>query len=82
MIVRVTVQSASGEPVQGQSVNLTGCGDEPRTTGPTGIVQFLVDDSIPTTTISIGGAAVWSGPSAELRGNEVFEQAGAGFTRK
>jgi hypothetical protein len=82
MIVRLKVQDAEGQALSGVAVKLTGCGDEPATTGANGLVQFLTDEGVPTVTITINGAAAWTGPSAELREAEVFEKTGSGFARK
>ena len=68
--------------MEGLPVLLTGCGNEAATSGPNGQVQFLSDDAIPTVTITINGAPAWTGPSAELRGTEVFQKSGASFVRK
>lgn len=82
MIIRVQLRNAAGNPAEGLPVTLTGCGAEPAVTGPSGVVQFLTDDDTPTVTITIGGAPAWSGPSSELRENEVFVQSDSGFARQ
>lgn len=82
MIVRIQLQDANGQPLQGVSVEVTGCGSEPAMSGADGLTQFLTDDDIPTVTITIGGTAAWTGPSAELRKSEVFQQSASGFARK
>lgn len=78
-VVRIQVQNASGQPLQGLSVSLAGCGDA-LTTNADGNVQFLPDGSSGTI-IEIGGAKAWSGSTADLKSSEVFKQSGASFVR-
>ena len=77
-VVKIHVLNAAGQPMAGQSVSLTGCGG--LVTGPDGTVQFLADD-VPDAVIQIAGAKVWAGSTEELKPNENFKQAGAGFAR-
>jgi len=82
MIVKIKVQDDKGQGLEGLAVMLTGCGSHPAITGANGLVQFLKDDGIPTVTVTIGGTAAWTGPSAELRADEVFEKTDSGFARR
>jgi hypothetical protein len=82
MLVKVKVQDETGQVLEGVSVKVSGCGNEAAVTGARGMVQFLTDEDLATVTITIGGAAAWTGASGELRAIEVFEKTSSGFARK
>jgi hypothetical protein len=77
-VVRVQFKNAEGQPMVGQTVALTGCGE--RESNPDGFIQFLVDD-VPEAILQIGGVNAWSGATGDLKASEVFTQNGTGFVR-
>ena len=77
-MLKIKVVDAFGKSLAGQAVNISGAGA--LQTGTEGVVQFLTESDVPLD-IEINGVSAWSGNSAELAREELFEAVGEGFVR-
>ncbi len=77
-ILKIKVTDASGADLAGQTVKVSGI--DGLQTNAQGMAQFLLDAS-GAIEIAINGSACWSGDVSALARQEVFQQAGSGFTR-
>ena len=77
-ILKVKLVNASDQPLSGQTVKVTGCGE--LQTNAEGIAQFLMGAEV-SLDIHVNGALSWSGKPAELAREELFKQNGSAFVR-
>ena len=77
-ILRIKLADAAGAALAGQTVQVSGAGA--LQTNAEGIAQFLIDSNA-ALEIEINGKPTWSGNSALLIREELFNATGAGFTR-
>ena len=77
-ILKIKVVDASGTPLAGQTVKVTGAGA--LQSSAEGMTQFLTESDA-ALVIEINGVSVWSGDSTELVRDEMFKAEGASFAR-
>lgn len=77
-ILKIKLVDAAGQALPGQTVKVSGC--SVLQTNAEGRTQFLIESDVPLD-IEINNTVAWSGNSADLAREEVFQQAGAGFAR-
>ena len=76
--LKVKLVAADGQALLGQTVKVSGCG--PLQTNAEGLAQFLIESDVPME-IAVNSAVAWSGNSAQLAREEVFQQVGTAFVR-
>lgn len=77
-ILKIKATDAAGQPIAGQAVKVTGCGE--LQTGAGGVAQFLVEDDA-LLEIEINGVLSWAGSASTLGREEVFNKTATGFVR-
>jgi hypothetical protein len=77
-ILKIKLVAADGQALLGQTVKVSGC--SPLQTNSEGLAQFLIESDVPLA-IEVNSAEAWSGSSAQLAREELFQQVGTGFVR-